>query len=382
MAPAVEIAIPSTSTSSTPKPYTIYTVTLRQPLRSWNLQKRYSDFITLHTSLTSQCSNTAPPASLPGKSWFKSTVSNPALTESRRKGLETYLQTINTIPDTRWRNSPAWRSFLSLPNTSANGKDGIDKGSAVAAAVEFATRSADLQAAITDPTVWLDVHRELKTHLRDARSLLTRRDQATTAQAQHEANTDAKRSIIRSGTIISALDRGLQTMSGAGENATSSKRGDAELLGDGELRRRKDLLAAARKERETLEKVLNTYTPRHGQDGNGSAAASSGDKQELFKGSQNPSGTTTGRRVLGAKETDKTRELDNVGVLQLQKQIMQEQDSDVTDLTKVVGRMKTMGVQINEELVLQNEMLKMVDQDVDRVGDKINIAKKRVGKIS
>ena len=258
----------------------------------------------------------------------------------------------------------------------------MDKGSAVAAAVELATRSADLQAAITDPTVWLDVHRELKTQLRDARLSLTRRDQATTAQSQHEANTDAKRSIIRSGTIISALDRGLQSMSGTLASSSSSKRGDAESLGDGEIRRRKDLLMAAKKERETLDNVLNTYASKQGQEGNESAAASAGDKMDLFKGSQNASGTTSGRRVLGAKETDRTRELDNVGVLQLQKQIMQEQDADVTDLTKVVGRMKTMGVQINEELVLQNEMLKMLDQDVDRVGDKINIAKKRIGKIS
>jgi len=88
--------------------------------------------------------------------------------------------------------------------------------------------------------------------------------------------------------------------------------------------------------------------------------------------------------VLGApvKETQRTRELDNAGVLQLQKQIMQEQDSDLTDLTKVVARMKEMGVQIGEETNLQNEMLKMLDQDVERGGDKIAIAKKRIGKIT
>ena len=41
-----------------------------------------------------------------------------------------------------------------------------------------------------------------------------------------------------------------------------------------------------------------------------------------------------------------------------------------------------MGLAIHGELELQNEMLKRVDEDVDRVGRKINVAKKRVGKIS
>ena len=70
------------------------------------------------------------------------------------------------------------------------------------------------------------------------------------------------------------------------------------------------------------------------------------------------------------------------GVLQLQKQRMEEQDLDVEELRKIVARQKELGVQINEELEIQNEMLKMVDEDVDRVQGKITIAKKRIGKIS
>ncbi|OCL06799.1 hypothetical protein AOQ84DRAFT_296300, partial [Glonium stellatum] len=91
----------------------------------------------------------------------------------------------------------------------------------------------------------------------------------------------------------------------------------------------------------------------------------------------------TGRRVLGApaKETERTRELDNEGVLQLQKQVMAEQDEDLVDLAKVARRMREMGVQINEELVLQNQMLGLLDEDVDRVEGKMKVAKKRIDKI-
>jgi regulator of vacuolar morphogenesis len=89
-------------------------------------------------------------------------------------------------------------------------------------------------------------------------------------------------------------------------------------------------------------------------------------------------------RVLGAPvpETDKTRELDNEGVVQLQRQLMRDQDLDVEELGKIVRRQKEMGLAINSELELQKELLDKVDQDVDRVKGKIDIAKKRVNKIS
>ena len=68
-------------------------------------------------------------------------------------------------------------------------------------------------------------------------------------------------------------------------------------------------------------------------------------------------------------------------MLQLQKQKMAEQDLDVDELRKIVQRQKELGVQINEELEVQNEMLRMVDDDATRVKDKIDIARKRVSKI-
>jgi len=68
--------------------------------------------------------------------------------------------------------------------------------------------------------------------------------------------------------------------------------------------------------------------------------------------------------------------------LQLQKQKMADQDMDVEELRKIIQRQRELGVAINQELEVQNEMLKMVDEDVDRVQGKIDIAKKRIGKIS
>ncbi len=233
----------------------------------------------------------------------------------------------------------------------------------------------------SEPGVWLDLHREMKGQLHDARLFLGRRDGATTAQAQYEAGANAKRCLVKAGGLLANLEEGLKIM------AEGEKRGsDRATVGAGELRRRRDLLGSAKVEREGLEKLAVSLAAKdRGGSGTGagpagSAAATAQDKNALFgPGVSRPSG-----RVLGAPvpETERTRELDNDGVLQLQKQMMQDQDLDVEELAKIVRRQKEMGLAIHGELELQNEMLKRVDEDADRVARKIDVAKKRVGKIS
>jgi regulator of vacuolar morphogenesis len=362
MAPHIEISIPSTTLSATSKPYTIYNITLRLPLRSFTVQKRYSDFLTLHTCLSDQV-GAPPPATLPAKSWFSRTVSNPDLTEERRKGLEAYLRAINESDDARWRSCSAWRAFLNLPSSYAN------QMSSKAGALHSVVSGPGVGGApITDPTLWLDVHRDLKVQLRDARLNLTNRDQADNPQKQHEASAAAKSCLVKAGTMITALEEGLKSSQGGKNEGWGSGK-----LADGEIRRRKDLIASAKKEKEGLENLLSAMAQKSKLD---SAVASIQEKQNLV-------GTKpkSGGRILG-RETAETKELDNSGVLQLQKQKMADQDMDVEELRKIVTRQRELGIAINQELEVQNEMLRMVDEDVDRVQGKINIAKKRVGKIS
>ncbi len=362
MAPQVEISIPNTSTSSTTKPYTIYNITLRLPLRSYTVQKRYSDFLTLHSGLTDQV-GASPPAFLPAKSWFSRTVSNPDLTEDRRKGLEAYLKTVNESSDSRWRNTSVWRTFLNLPSSFAS--QSTSKSGNLHSVISGPGGGG---APITDPIVWLDCHRDLKTQLHDARLNLTNRDQASTPQKQHEAGAAAKSSLVKAGGMITALEEGLTNIQ---KVATGGWGG--QKLGDGEIRRRKDLIATARKDKEGLEDLLNAMTTKSKLD---NAVATIQDKQSLVGSKSKPASG----RVLG-KETAETRELDNQGVLQLQKQKMADQDMDVDELRKIVQRQRELGERINEELEVQNDLLKMVDEDVDRVQGKIDIAKKRISKI-
>ena len=370
MAPQVAIAIPTTTTSGTAKPYTIYNITLRLSVRSFTVQKRYSDFLALHKSLTNQV-DSPPPAKLPAKSWFSRTVSNARLTEERRRGLEQYLQDINESPDSRWRHTSAWRSFLNLPS-SLSGHTNSSSGSL------HSTLSGPgiFGAPITDPTVWLDCHRDVKAQLHEARIHLTSREQAPTPQKQHEVSAAAKSCLVKVGGLITALDEGLNNIQRQEQQQRpNSLDWQYQKLGEGEVRRRRDLIATARKEKDGLEKLLNAITTKSKLDN------AVGDMQQDKRQLVGTKPKLSSRRVLG-KETSETRELDNQGVLQLQQQKMHEQDTTVDDLRKVVQRQRELGAAISTELQVQNDMLKMVDEDTDRVQAKLGVAKKRVGRIS
>lgn len=372
------MSIPTTHTVSPPdsKPYTTYEVRVDLPFpqNPATLQKRYSEFAALDSILNSEIG--APPNPLPPKSFLSGTLSalglgstlgSPAQIEKRRAGLQEYLKAIEGSDDGRWRAHPAYRSFLNLSDGSKSKKD--------EAHIPGSQFGKD---RVRDASDWLDKFQEVKSNLSTARRYLTDRETASTATAQHEAGANAKRGLVRAGTLLSALDEGLTRLGSASENSS---------LGEGEIRRRRDLLGSSRKERDGLESVLNSLATKGSSMSSSitsaSAVVTDDQKKGLFAGaSSQRDGGRGGGRVLGAaKETERTRELDNEGVLQLQRQIVAEQDEDLVDLTGVVRRMREMGVKINEELVYQNALLDEVEGDVERVDGKMKIAKRRIGKI-
>ena len=174
---------------------------------------------------------------------------------------------------------------------------------------------------------------------------------------------------------MSSLDSGLKSPS---TGRTGSK------LGEGELRKRRDMLANAGREKEGLESLLSAMAAKSALDRTIASAQDRGALTDQSAGqngsAQHPSKPSTGR-VLG-KETDRTRALDNRGVLQLQQQLMEEQDEDVNVLARAVTRQKELGIQIQQELAEQTDYLNLLDEDVDRVQGKIDVARKRVNKIS
>ena len=372
MAPPAEISIPTTSLQSPAdgsKPYTLYNITLRLPLRSFVVQKRYSEFDVLHATLASLV-GVPPPVALPSKSWFKSTVSSPELTENRRQGLEKYLRAIAETPDRRWRDTSVWRKFLNLPSSSTTNSAASSSGIGVEGRIPaIGLRDANVAAA-SDPTTWMDLHREARDALHQARMSLARRDAASDNAARLDAGSNAKKSLVKAGSLLLSLNDGLRILK------------DTERIAEGELRRRRDLLSAARVERDGLEKLSASLAASTGSSARQGMPNQSEHSALLGNGSSSAAGPRAGR-VLGAPlpETEQTRELDNEGVLQLQRTLMKQQDEEVDALAKVVRRQKEMSLAIHNEIEVQTDMLDGLNTDADRVGAKLQVGKERVRRL-
>ncbi|CAD6979141.1 unnamed protein product [Tilletia controversa] len=66
--PIQSISIPRSEARNTPSPpHQVYAITIALPVRSWTIYRRYSDFLTLHTTLLQLVPECPPPAPFPPK---------------------------------------------------------------------------------------------------------------------------------------------------------------------------------------------------------------------------------------------------------------------------------------------------------------------------
>lgn len=322
---------------------------MRLPLRQYTLQKRYSDFTILQDQFI-QVIGLPPPVSLPKKHYLSSTLNNPALVEERRKGLEEYLQSIVNAEDPKWRDSPPWRTFLNLPVLNKHAKK------------DDRVRDED----------WLEIHKQAKILLQDARQHLSRRSTAPTIKDQHSASAAAKRCLVLAGTKVTSLQNTLNAIE------TEKDRGRVGL-GDGEIRRRRDLIRELNAEILGLERLSQSIATQRTT--LSVPNASEKHPNPLFT-QQAPAVST--RRVFGAPppETERTKGLENDELLQLQTTVMKEQDEQMDDFLRQVRRTRGIAEQIHEELDSQVELLGGLEEDVERVGGKLRRATKRADKLT
>jgi regulator of vacuolar morphogenesis len=333
MEPVTNITIPEMRERTHPNKHTVYIISVKGPVRSWNVIHRYSEFDSLHKELTLLRETPEP---LPKKSLMKF---NSEMLEERRKGLERYLQALLVSRDKVWRTSKAWCDFLQIPVVSND--------------VQYQP------AKSIDPSLWTQELDSLVSFLSEIRSFLNDRDKLVqkgdTTQAQ--ASKFQARKGIR--LALETHDRLLDSLS-----ANSS-------LSAGEVQRRKDLLLNIRNQL--------TEMDRSSQQASSSAQQSSRARTELL-GTSPGTGRTT-RKFGVALETEQTRVLDNQGLLQLQQQQLQSQDHMLDSLVDVVRRQKEIGLTISNELEIQNQLLNQVNDQVDRVESNMNSGEKKMRKI-
>jgi regulator of vacuolar morphogenesis len=350
---------------SQPKPHTVYRIEIEASVRSWSMWRRYSEFVELHTELTKSTSS-PPPASLPPKHTFSMLSLRPlhdrdaGLLEERRAGLEIYLRAIVSAKEDKWRESFAFREFLGVPV----GKQGTMQGGRMGAGA-FSSSS------------WLDEHLELQTRIRDVRADINKRDALSDRgdiAASHTSNVQAKKKLAEILGRVRTLTQGLQELAMGG-------------MTEGELQRRTDMVARLQDDCEKLGKMVTIA--RHTSRAGASSAVSS--SKTLAPESDRAAllGTTSFSkpiaRVFGQaaqpKETEVTRPLDSQGLFQLQKQQMDQQDSQVAQLSTILQRQKHLGEAIGAELASQIELLDDLSNNVDTVGGKLTTAKRQMNRL-
>ena len=350
-----------------PKTHVVYRIEIQASVRSWQMWRRYSEFVDLHTELT-KSTGALPPAEPPPKHPFSVFRSqNPAQLEERRSALELYLRAILSAKDDRWREAFAFRDFLGVP-VGRHGGGGGDGD----ASTQFTSSS------------WLDEHTDLQARVRDVRADINRRDALADrgdVSASHQANVQAKKKLAGILTRVGVLDDGLRTLGLGG-------------MSEGELQRRSDMVARLRDDCEKLAKMVTVA--RLTSRGLGSSAernpAAPTDRAALLDmpnvtspSSPSSSGFNRPIRVFGAavkpQETEETRPLDDHGLVQLQQTQIDQQDQQLSALTTILQRQKHLSLAIHGEISQQNELLDDLTNEVDRVGGKLTSAKRQMNRL-
>jgi regulator of vacuolar morphogenesis len=347
---------------STPKPHTVYTIEIQANVRSWQMWRRYSEFVDLHTELTKSTGAT-PPQALPPKHALSILRSHndQKLLEERRAGLEVYLRSIVSAKDDRWRDSFAFRDFLGVPIGKQSGVQGGPP-------TKFTMSS------------WLDEHMELQTRIRDVRADINKRDALADrgdVNGSHQASVDAKKKLAGVLSRIGKLGEGLRELAMGG-------------MIEGELQRRTDMVARLQDDCEKLGKMVTlARMSSKGLGGPPSSAdrspASASDREALLGGTSSglnkPFARVFGSSPAQPKETEQTRPLDDYGVLQLQKEQMEQQDAQLSQLTTILRRQRHLGEAIGQEISSQIELLQDLENDVDKVGGKLTYAKGQMNRL-
>jgi len=361
-----------------PKTHVVFRIDIQAHVRSWQMWRRYSEFVDLHTELTKSV-GAPPPSSLPPKHALAMlrSLKNQTLLEERRTGLEAYLRAIVSAKDSRWLDTFAFRDFLGVPigkqqatSDPATGvrQDGFGGGQ------QFTSSS------------WLDEHMDVQARVRDIRADINRRDafsERGDVGGAHTTNVQAKKKLAGVLTRVGALGAGLDVLALRG-------------MSEGELQRRTDLVARLQDDCEKIAKMLTVARQTSRALGapspaerNQTAAAAAGSDRAALLGTGISGGPASSSkpiaRVFGVpqppKETEATRPLDDHGLLLLQQTRMDQQDAQVAQLTTILQRQKQLGVAINNELEQHIELLDGLSNDMDKVGGKLTAAKKQLNRL-
>ncbi|GAA5887349.1 hypothetical protein JCM6882_002500 [Rhodosporidiobolus microsporus] len=367
--PIQSVSVSNYTRLSKPEPHVVFTLAVSLPTRSYSIQQRYSVFEALHHTLAAQC-GAPPPRDLPPKHTLSRfnpftprELSDEQLRE-RQSGLDEWVRAILADRDPRWRSSRVFKNFLAAPPDAPSSGGGGEEGKGRTSSARDWTASTWM----AERSLAEDAVRNLRTRLDDRDALLRDNDSSAHAVAK-----EVKTGLVDLVRRLAELTKGLEALAKEG-------------MTEGELARRSAMVQRLQVDAEELGRKagsgpgVGSSRATSGGFSAGGDAANSASRQALL-GGKAPTRVLGAAAKGGSLETAETRALDNEGILQLQQQYMDDQDTKLEALTAALRRQRHLGEMINQELALQEDVLDQLESGTTRVQGKIKDASKQMKRL-
>ncbi|ORY01217.1 Phox-like protein [Basidiobolus meristosporus CBS 931.73] len=350
------IRITTVEVRDSPSVHIVYKIDVQGGVRGWSVYRRYSEFYRLNASFLRSFPKQPLPYQLPPKiySLFSSCRGIESI-EERREGLARYLKSILDDADSRWRDTAEWRGFLDVPKV----------------------KNLDLAKNFTSES-WLDEVHTIKEMIRQSRTNLLRRDNHYSQQevaAAHNLTFQVKKEIALLNQRLNTLKNGLAYLAGVGEE-------DA-VISEWERTRRGDKLNKLSDEIS----ILSERVAVGAHESPKSPPATLINRRDSYSSLRTiPKKGSFSSRVFGnakvmPKDVEETSGLDSDGLINLQQQMMQKQNTSLEQFSEILKRQLRVGALIGQELDTHNQLLSELSQDVDVSQSKMKVATKRLERI-
>ncbi|VEU23983.1 DEKNAAC105291 [Brettanomyces naardenensis] len=305
--------------------------------------RRYSDFVNLKKTLE-QLTNRKVPYELPSKLSHLVKRSH-QLVEERKSGLAEFSRRL--INDPQYQQSPTVLTFFNIPRTTFMelGNDST---------IEKKRERVDGSEEIDSSSKWMESLKDVTSLLQNARTKML-----------------SSSNVVDSKSTLKVCQRRLEVLQSYLDTDNS--------LGAGERARRLELLKSAQRDCHELDSLATNLLSQGGAGARRGVAHSLSHDEDM---AQKDSLFGSRGRTLGkAKETEITRGMDNRELYESQQMVMARQDEDLENMREILERQKKLGMAINDELGVQNEMLRDLGTEVDKSSRKMKHARGRIGKI-
>ncbi|KAJ3217864.1 hypothetical protein HDU67_007150 [Dinochytrium kinnereticum] len=378
--PVTTIRIPRAEVRDNPSRHVVFQVSVTGPVRAWTVYRRYSEFESLNASWLTLFPHAPPPYPLPPKNIISifgfTTSSDPSKIEDRRRGLEQYLMAVLESRDDRWRKSTEWADFLGIPDTAR--RSFASEGGMFGMSRSNSSSMDGLGPGSGED--WMGEYRNLQNLCREIRAIAASRDRFSVSGdtvAAQSAIIQAKKALALLQSSITSLQEQLKESDRMLEKEKAKPTNTRIPLTKGEIERRYDLILNIQNEYERLVKLFSHSLTSTSSDLRPTSAKAT---TSTTATSVSPMSSRSGRRFgnTAAMETEVTRNLDNQGLLNLQKSTMNEQDETLEVLSKIVKRQQQIGLAIGQELDLQNQLLEDLDEGVSKVSENLKLSSKKL----